>query len=153
VSIHRGHAVPFQGRSRVALLLLLILSAGTGSLARGRTPGPCPHKADSECGLCHSVGRGALEKDRAGARTALRPDLEAVCESCHGGEGASHRTHITAPARAPDQLPLSSGRTVECYTCHFIHGESRSSDSYVRIDNRRGGLCLSCHTMAELEKQ
>jgi hypothetical protein len=32
-----------------------------------------------------------------------------------------------------------------------MHGESNTFGDFVRIDNRRGGLCLTCHQLEELQ--
>jgi len=40
---------------------------------------------------------------------------------------------------------------VECSSCHMLHGETQSHDndavdaSYLRINNAKSGLCVTCH--------
>jgi predicted CXXCH cytochrome family protein len=51
----------------------------------------------------------------------------------------------------PDTLPLSRDGLITCATCHFIHGEKNPYGDFVRMDNTRGGLCLTCHELKELQ--
>jgi len=51
----------------------------------------------------------------------------------------------------PDALPLSVEGLITCATCHFMHGEQAPFRDFVRIENSRGGLCLTCHDLSELE--
>jgi Cytochrome c3 len=109
------------------------------------------HRPDANCASCHTADRATLEGNLAEARTLLVADLEERCISCHGNEGPSHHTGIRPVKPVPDTLPLSSEGLITCATCHFVHGEKNSSTAFVRIDNARGGLCLTCHELAELE--
>lgn len=109
------------------------------------------HRPDAECGGCHTVDRTVLEADPVAARTQLAPDIDDRCNACHGDEGPSHRTGIAPRKPVPDVLPLSSSGKIGCGTCHFVHGERDPFGDFVRIDNARGGLCLSCHTLEELQ--
>jgi hypothetical protein len=109
------------------------------------------HRSDAECTACHTRERAVLEGDRAAARALLAADLEERCLLCHGDEGPSHHTGIRPRRPIPDALPLSVEGLITCATCHFVHGEQNAPTSFVRIDNSRGGLCLTCHTLAELE--
>jgi hypothetical protein len=80
----------------------------------------------------------------------LLPDVDARCNTCHDDEGPSHRTGIPPRSPVPEALPLSNG-TLACATCHFVHGERDPFGDFVRIDNSRGGLCLTCHKLEELQ--
>jgi hypothetical protein len=84
------------------------------------------------------------------ARGLLVPDLESRCIACHD-EGPSHHTGIRPKKPVPDTLPLSRDGLITCATCHFIHGEQDPYGDFVRIDNARGGLCLTCHELQELQ--
>ena len=61
------------------------------------------------------------------------------------------QTGIPPKGAVPPQLPLSADGKITCATCHFLHGEPGAGEAFCRIDNRKGALCLSCHTLAELE--
>jgi len=127
---------------------VLLLSAR----ADGRSiPGPDVHRPDADCLVCHTLDAAALKRDPAQARTALIPDLDSRCMTCHGGEGPSHRTGMRPRGVVPPELPLSRDGRITCATCHFLHGEGDRSRDYERIDNRRGRMCLTCHTMSELQ--
>jgi hypothetical protein len=108
------------------------------------------HRADANCRICHTADRTALNSNPARARVLLVPNLEATCNRCHGSEGPSHKTGMKATTRVPAELPLDAGGIVTCATCHFMHGESNAFGDFLRIDNRRGKLCLSCHKISEL---
>lgn len=121
------------------------------ALATTRAKGDDVHRSDAACTACHSVDAAALRQDTAAARALLAPDLERRCHSCHGDGGVSHPSDVL-PARAvPQELPLSTEGRITCATCHFMHGESRAFADFVRVDNRRGELCLACHELSELE--
>ncbi len=57
---------------------------------------------------------------------------------------------MPAKTKVPDTLPLSGDGKVACATCHFMHGEDNRFGDFLRIDNRRGKLCLTCHRISEL---
>jgi hypothetical protein len=120
------------------------------AIAAGKPHGPNVHQQDAECRGCHTVDRGMLEQDRVGARTQLAADLEERCISCHDDEGPSHHTGIRPTKPVPDVLPLSSEGLITCATCHFVHGEQNPFGDFVRINNTRGGLCLTCHELSDL---
>ena len=109
------------------------------------------HRPDADCTGCHTSDRAALEADRDAARFALAPDLESRCLVCHDDEGPSHHTGIRPRKPVPDILPLSRDGLIVCATCHWMHGERNDFGDFVRIDNARGGLCLTCHELRELQ--
>jgi hypothetical protein len=127
--------------------LVLFLSAGLAAKPHGENV----HRPDGNCRTCHTLDAAALNADRAAAKTALVPDLEARCNQCHSDEGPSHKTGIPPKRAEPDALPLAPDGTITCATCHFIHGEDVGFGHFLRLDNRRGGLCLSCHELSELQ--
>lgn len=122
------------------------------ALARAAPPrGPDVHRPGADCRVCHTADRATLNGNPSRARTLLQPNLEATCNKCHGGEGPSHKTGMKAAMKVPAELPLGSGEIVTCATCHFMHGESNQFGDFLRIDNHRGKLCLSCHKLSELK--
>jgi len=108
------------------------------------------HRPDAECGGCHTAERPVLDGNPAAARALIAPDLEERCIGCHD-EGPSHHTGIRPQKPVPDILPLSADGLITCSTCHFVHGEPKAMKDFLRIENSRGGLCLTCHTLAELQ--
>ncbi len=144
-------AVVTEGRrwwqvSALALLVALLADASAGG-----PRGPNVHRPDGDCLACHTNDRATLERDPAAARGLLARDLEERCLLCHGNEGPSHHTGIRPRKPVPDTLPLSAEGLITCATCHFLHGEPQGFKDFVRIENSRGGLCLTCHELSELE--
>jgi doubled CXXCH motif protein len=135
-------------RRRVWLALVpLVLMAPLVALAKG-PHGENVHRPDADCNTCHSVGRDRLEGNPE-ARTLLAADLEERCILCHD-EGPSHHTGILPRKPVPATLPLSEEGLITCATCHFVHGQPNPYGAFLRIDNSRGGLCLTCHELSEL---
>jgi hypothetical protein len=120
-------------------------------LADGGAKGPNVHTMNGPCLTCHTADHDVLMADKTRAKALLRPDLEIVCNRCHGDQGASHQTGIRPKGNVPPNLPLSASGKIVCSTCHYMHGESNTFGDFVRIDNRRGGLCLSCHQLSDLQ--
>lgn len=129
------------------LVLLISLAVAAAPRARGENV----HRPDANCGICHTADRATLAANPARARLGLKENLEATCNNCHGSQGPSHKTGIRAAMRVPPELPLSGTGTIACATCHFMHGENNSFGDFLRIDNRRGKLCLSCHKLSDLK--
>jgi hypothetical protein len=120
------------------------------ALAAPRPRGENVHRPDANCRTCHTADRAALQASPARARTALIPDLEATCNRCHGDQGPSHKTGMPPKTPVPALLPLAADGKVTCATCHFMHGEDNRFGDFIRIDNHRGKLCLTCHQIREL---
>ena len=135
-----------QIRAGVVVLALL---AGTLVLAK-RSDRENVHRPDADCAGCHTADAATLRKDPVAARDLLVPDLESRCIACHD-EGPSHHTGIRPKKPVPDTLPLSRDGLITCATCHSMHGEQNPYGDFVRIDNTRGGLCLTCHELKELQ--
>lgn len=108
------------------------------------------HIPGADCARCHTADRPVLEGNPVAAPRQLVPDLEERCVACHD-EGPSHRTGLPPRQPVPNTLPLSDSGLITCATCHFIHGERNPYGDFVRVDNSRGGLCLTCHTLEELQ--
>ena len=132
--------------------LAVLLSAVPLAVVLAEGPhGENVHRPDADCTRCHTADRAMLDRDPPAARGLLAADLEERCILCHGDQGPSHHTGIQPRKPGPDTLPLSVEGLITCATCHFVHGEKAASRDFVRIDNSRGGLCLTCHTLAELQ--
>lgn len=133
-------------------LLAFVAPATTGRPGSAEAAtGTNVHRAGVDCVPCHGQDAGWLAAHHAAAATTLKPDLDAVCAGCHADEGPSHRTGIVAKRPVPPTLPLAADGTITCATCHFVHGEATTSESFERIDNAHGELCLTCHELSELE--
>jgi predicted CXXCH cytochrome family protein len=131
------------GSSGVCFLIGLTLAAAP--------KGEDVHRAEVNCRICHTADKAALNSDPTRAKSLLLPNLETTCNRCHGAEGPSHKTGMKAAMNVPADLPLGGAGIVTCATCHFMHGESNRFGDFLRIDNRRGKLCLSCHKISELK--
>ena len=131
----------------VAVVPLIVVLAAFGAKPHGDDV----HRSDGDCRACHTADAAALSADRAAAKVALAGDLEARCQRCHGDEGPSHRTGMRPGKSVPADLPLAADGTIGCATCHYMHGENNAFGDFLRRDNRRGGLCLSCHELSELQ--
>ncbi len=134
----------------VGAALPLLLLAPPSAAARA-PKGPDAHRPESDCRLCHTADAATLRSDPARARELILPDLESRCFDCHAGEGPSHKTGVRPRGVVPPELPLSSDGRITCSTCHYVHGEANRANSFERIDNRRGKLCLTCHKLSELQ--
>jgi hypothetical protein len=134
-------------RRTVSAFTLLAMSLG---LAQAKTEREDVHKPEVDCARCHTVGRPVLEENPAAAPHQVVPDVEQRCTACHD-EGPSHRTGLPPAKPVPDILPLSDTGLITCSTCHFVHGERNPYGDFVRIDNSRGALCLTCHKLEELQ--
>jgi len=135
------------GTAAAATALFAVLLAV--SLAKPK--GENVHRSDADCASCHTADRTKLERDAVAARDLLVADVDARCNACHSDEGPSHRTGIPPKGQVPVTLPLSGNGTIACATCHFVHGERNPFGDFVRVDNSRGGLCLTCHQLSELQ--
>lgn len=124
----------------------LVLGAVTAGLSEPRQN---PHGNQDQCITCHTTDTGGLKADPVTGHPNLRQDLESICKSCHHLEEPGHQMGVTPKRKIDPVLPLDAQGRVECWTCHFTHGENPYGE-YLRVDNRRGGLCLKCHTFSEL---
>jgi hypothetical protein len=129
----------------------VLLVALAAALVQAKPQGENVHSPDARCDACHTADATVLKADPDAARRLLAPDLEARCLACHADEGPSHATGIVPHSPPPAALPLSADGRITCATCHYMHGESNAFGDFVRIDNRHGGLCLTCHQLSELQ--
>jgi hypothetical protein len=141
----------FGCREGWRVLVPVILASLVGVVVAKKPAGENVHRPDADCMGCHTADQTTLGRDRAAARALLAADLEERCVLCHNDEGPSHHTGIRPRKAVPDSLPLSAEGLITCATCHFVHGEPNAADDFLRIDNSRGGLCLTCHELSELQ--
>jgi len=132
------------------VLVPLLVGMLLGAAVAKPPPSENVHRPDAVCTGCHTADQATLERDRVAARALLAADLEERCVLCHD-EGPSHHTGIRPKKPVPDVLPLSAEGLITCATCHYMHGEPNAVGEALRIDNTRGGLCLTCHQLSELQ--
>jgi predicted CXXCH cytochrome family protein len=84
-------------------------------------------------------------------------EITALCYSCHDGtitnkgkhffqkSGGTHPIGVKPSERVnmPESFPLDSKGRMTCATCHNPH--SSDTESYLRVSNKGGQLCLTCH--------
>jgi hypothetical protein len=143
----RWHQIGLRRAGWIVSVLLLLLTSFAAVQAKPTRENL--HVPDADCAHCHTADRPALEGNPVAAPHQLVPDVEQRCNACHD-EGPSHRTGMPPHSPVPG-LPLSDSGLITCATCHFIHGEQNRHGDFVRIDNSRGGLCLTCHKLEELQ--
>lgn len=129
----------------------MVLLAAALAVVQAKPKGANVHQPDADCSQCHTADRQTLEADPRAARMLVAADIDARCTACHNDEGPSHRTGMPPRKPVPDTLPLSASGLIMCATCHFVHGNRHPFADFVRLDNSRGGLCLTCHELAELQ--
>lgn len=129
----------------------MVLLAAALAVVQAKPKGANVHQPDADCSQCHTADRQTLEADPRAARMLVVVDIDARCTACHDDEGPSHRTGMPPRKPVPNTLPLSASGLIMCATCHFVHGNRHSFADFVRLDNARGGLCLTCHELSELQ--
>jgi hypothetical protein len=129
----------------------MVLLAAALAVVQAKPKGANVHQPGADCSQCHTADRQTLESDPKAARMLVAADIDARCIACHDDEGPSHRTGMPPRKPVPDTLPLSASGLIMCATCHFVHGNRHPFADFVRLDNSRGGLCLTCHELAELQ--
>jgi len=100
------------------------------------------------CGTCHTPH--SLKPDRPGGLAPflrVNPDDSSLCLKCHSNEAQDHLNHpIHVPVKADHKMPpntyFGENNTIECMTCHPIHG-SQSTIGVKAGD--RSELCSACH--------
>jgi len=127
------------------------LTLGAVAAPGDKSHGDAVHRQDADCSTCHTADAATPAGDPVAARQLLASDLERRCNVCHGEQGPSHPTSVRPGKAVPEILPLAGDGTIGCATCHFMHGENNRFGDFLRIDNREGALCLTCHRLSELE--
>jgi hypothetical protein len=146
----RGVGVAFT-RVGWAPFVLALLGVWLAEALAAKPRGPNVHRPGADCLACHTADGATLEREPTAARALIAADLGERCLLCHGDQGPSHHTGIRPRKPVPAALPLSIEGLITCATCHFVHGEQAPFEDFVRIENSRGGLCLTCHDLSELE--
>lgn len=122
-----------------------------GNMLPGQLPvNDLPLNANGEiyCGTCHSVHSLPPERpDSFAPFMRVETDNSTLCMKCHPDQNQpeiNHPIHVARPGgnRMPDGTHWGDENTVECMTCHPIHGEKNVE--LVEGKNRTA-LCSACH--------
>ena len=120
------------------------LSCHDGSVARNLPYGSRKLQATSRIGLKVALSEGTSAP--SGANTTLM-FMHPIGVSYAAAQAAAPGQFKRLPAELAWMLKGPEG-TVECASCHDIHrisGTSASVSNDLVVDNRAGGLCLTCH--------
>ncbi len=105
---------------------------------------PNAHPFGTPCASCHTIGQASLTAANP-ATGSMVASINGECLRCHYDGPITHRVGVpNSKKKAPD-LPLGKDGTITCVTCHFGHSNQNANGQLLRKNNRRGGLCLSCH--------
>ena len=105
---------------------------------------PNAHPFGTPCESCHTAPRNALIAGHLASRN-MRGDINAECLRCHFDGPITHPVGIKNTKKEAPDLPLAPDGTITCVTCHFGHSNQNQNTQLLRVNNRRGGLCLKCH--------
>lgn len=106
---------------------------------------PNAHPFGTPCDSCHTQPKVKLQADPKIAHSMVA-GVSGECLRCHYDGPVSHPVGMkNSKTPAPD-LPLGPGGTITCVTCHFGHSDQNKNGQLLRKNNRRGDLCLSCHS-------
>ena len=100
------------------------------------------------CGTCHTP-HSLKPAQQGGLAPFLRKEKinSELCLSCHSGQAKDHVNHPIKVKPSPDNhMPESTfwgvDGTMECMTCHPIHGQQAVTGV---TGNDRSELCSACH--------
>ncbi|SJZ49361.1 cytochrome c3 family protein [Selenihalanaerobacter shriftii] len=119
-----------------------------------------PLNGCSSCHVPHGAGGDSLWPFAPQLKTKEGTELSsitALCYSCHDGtitnkgkhffekDGSTHPIGIKPSnlVNIPDNYSVDSEGRMTCATCHNPH--KSNTKNYLRISNKGGALCLSCH--------
>ncbi len=109
---------------------------------------PLDKHGDIYCGTCHTP-HSLKPEEQGGLAPFLRMDKvnSDLCLDCHSNQAKDHTNHpikvkVAAGHTMPENSFWGKDGTMECMTCHPIHGEQ----SVVGVNgDDRSELCSSCH--------
>ena len=105
---------------------------------------PNAHPFGTPCASCHTEPKANLVAGLPTAR-AMVASINAECLRCHYDGPITHPVGVPNSKKAAPDLPLSKDMKITCITCHFGHSTQNTNGKLLRKNNRKGGLCLSCH--------
>ncbi|HEV2473311.1 MAG TPA: cytochrome c3 family protein [Chthonomonadales bacterium] len=103
------------------------------------------HNSGQKCIACHVVDQAELARSSPAEAAQMRPSADDDCIRCHYDGPITHPVGIPNTKKKAPDLPLGPGGVITCVTCHIGHKQQDRFGLLLRKDNRRGGLCLSCH--------
>jgi predicted CXXCH cytochrome family protein len=104
-----------------------------------------PHASNQPCETCHTKSEAQLAHATPVETRLLKADLDSECMRCHYDGPVTHPIGIPNTKKKAPDLPLSADGKIICITCHIGHKQTDRFGVLLRKDNRKGGLCLSCH--------
>lgn len=105
---------------------------------------PNAHPFGTPCASCHIEPKESLVAGKPASRTMVAT-IDAECLRCHYDGPITHPVGIPNSKKPASDLPLSKDGKITCVTCHFGHSTQNANGQLLRKNNRRGGLCLTCH--------
>ena len=103
------------------------------------------HSSDQKCDACHTKPKVELAHATPVETRVLKTGVDSECLRCHYDGPVTHTIGIPNTKKKAPDLPMSSDGKITCITCHIGHNQQNRFGVMLRKDNRRGGLCLSCH--------
>jgi len=103
------------------------------------------HTSGQKCETCHTKPKDVLAHATPVETRALKAAVDTECMRCHYDGPVSHPVGMANNKKKAPDLPLSADGKITCVTCHIGHNEQNRFGAMLRKDNRRGGLCTSCH--------
>lgn len=103
------------------------------------------HTTNQRCETCHTGTQSQLAHAAPAAAHAMQVGVDTECLRCHYDGPVTHPVGIPNKKKPAPDLPLSTDGKITCITCHIGHSQQNRFGVLLRKDNRRGGLCLSCH--------
>jgi len=103
------------------------------------------HSSTKDCESCHIKPQVQLAHLSPVETKAMRSDINADCIKCHYDGPITHPINVPNNKKKAPDLPLSPNGNITCVTCHVGHRQQDKFGNMLRKDNRRGGLCNSCH--------
>jgi predicted CXXCH cytochrome family protein len=105
---------------------------------------PNAHPFGTPCSSCHTAPKASLVA-ASPACTKMVDSIDGECLRCHYDGPISHPIGMPNSKKAAPDLPLGRDGKITCVTCHYGHSNQNPFGQLLRKNNRRGGLCLSCH--------
>ena len=104
-----------------------------------------PHTSNQKCEVCHTLKQAQFASAPLAVQRTMKPGNDGACIHCHYDGPVSHAVGMANTKKQARDLPLSADGKLTCVTCHIGHKPQDRFGGLLRKDNRRGGLCLSCH--------
>lgn len=103
------------------------------------------HTSSQRCETCHTSPQSVLAHATPVEARTMKTGIDTECIRCHYDGPVTHPVGIPNTKKQAPDLPLSADGKITCVTCHVGHSQQDRFGMLLRKDNRKGGLCLSCH--------